>query len=487
MIVDTVIIGAGISGLSTALYLTQLGYRVLVLERDMRIGGAIQTEVREGYLLEKGPNTFPASAEELLTLCEFLDLTPVPAHPQAKNRYVYLRSQLQAVPTSPQAFFASKLLSPKAKWSLVGEPFRRSVDHKEDESVAAFIRRRLDSEILDHLVAPFLGGVYAGDPEQLSLPAVFPRLARWEHSAGSLLSGLLHSLVQKKPSKRRSDYAKAVLKGGRHRLLSFENGMQELPQALAAVLPQGTVRVGKTVRNLGYSPIAGFSVSLMSGETLYPRSVVLATSAHEAARMMDGCSATFAKTLRGIPYAHLAVVHTGFQQTTFPRAMDGFGFLTAPKEKLPLLGSIWSSSLFPNRSPVGTALLTNYIGGELWPDLATDRDETFIQLALQGLKKAMRAEWLEPLFVKLTRYRSAIPQYTLGHRQRVRQIEGMCKKEFPGLFVAGNYLHGISLNDCVLSGKAAARGVRQFLKTHYRNSTPEAVLPSRSREPYPVS
>jgi protoporphyrinogen/coproporphyrinogen III oxidase len=454
MIYDAVIVGAGISGLTAAHHLNHSSRSILVLEAQPDVGGMIRTVRNEGYLMEAGPNTLPGYADALLKLAESVGLKPMAAASASKNRYIYHNCQLKPVPTSPLTFLKSSLLSPAAKGRLLLEPFQPP-ELPTEESVADFVRRRLGNEALQSLMAPFLSGVYAGDPEQLSLQAVFPRLAEWEQTSGSLLKAAMRAKKSKQPNQTRQSKAE------RHRLYSFEGGLAQLPEALANALPQECVRLGVRLESLKYEHDA-FYLQLSDGAQIVSRTVLMATPAGVTASLVEPLHPAMARQLSQIPYVPLAVVHTGVKNDRIPRVLDGFGFLVSRPTTLSILGSIWASSLFPNRAPAGHSLFASFIGGALSPEILNQDDDSLIRQVQQDLQTVFQAPQMMPAFSAISRYPRAIPQYNLGHKQRIQHIEDMLG-DCPGLFLVGNYLHGISLNDCVKQADTLAQSVLTYL------------------------
>jgi protoporphyrinogen/coproporphyrinogen III oxidase len=457
---DVVILGAGLSGLTIAHQLAQENIPFLLLESGSRVGGVIQTEKTDGYLMEAGPNTFPSTAKMMMTLCDELRLKPVATPDMAHNRYVFHQNRLKPVFNSPLGFLISSLLSPLAKIRLLLEPFQNKLQ-ADDETVASFTRRRLGSEVLENLMGPFISGVYAGDPETLSLKAVFPKLAAWEQSAGSLLKGA----IQEKRQKRKEAASHSPRP---YQLLSFENGLSELPEALLRKLPAGSVRLNSSVESLDRNA-SGFTVRLSTGESIQCRMLVLATPAYQAASLLQEICPALCDTLASIPYAPLAVIHTAFPKNAVPHALDGFGFLVSLGNRMPFLGSIWASSLFPNRVPEGQVLFSSFVGGGRFPQLKTWDNQTILDETLQSLRKVFHQPHLTPDFQKMIRYDRAIPQYTLGHHNRVCRIEAELQA-IPGLFLAGNYLHGVSLNDCVQESRRIAPKIIKMAQEKWQES-----------------
>ncbi len=454
---DVVIVGGGICGLNTAYRLQQAGFSICVLEQEKVIGGKIQTVAFEGFLLEQGPNTFQSKGQAISALCTELNLSPIGASSKAKKRYLVHNGQLEALPTNPLKFLTSRILSPLAKLRLLREPLIPKLKNTEDdESVAEFTRRRLGQAVLDSLMTPFLTGIYAGDPAKLSLPAVFPKLAEFECSAGSLTLGAWRAA--KKSKKTKSSESP-------YQLLNFPQGMATLPKALAEHLPQKALRLGVGVQDIQQTQ-EGFRLFLSNDETMLCKSVVLATPAAMSAQLLNPISMRAAEILKKIPYTPLAVIHLGFPEKAIPHALDGFGFLVPRTEHINLLGSIWTSSLFPERAPSGQILMTCMFGGALHPDVVQWPDWQLVEHCLGDLSQIFQLSpnTLKPTITQVFRYEKAIPQYNLGHLQRIKQLKTALQK-LPGLFLTGNYFQGVALNDCILNSQEVSKQVASYLQT----------------------
>jgi oxygen-dependent protoporphyrinogen oxidase len=337
------------------------------------------------------------------------------------------------------------------KLRLLAEPFQpfQPASISVEESVSSFIRRRLGEEVLTHLVGPFLAGIYAGDPDQLSIHSVFPKLVQWESTHGSLLKGVLYN------RRRVGQPAYA--------LLSLEDGMEALPQALASALPEETLHLNTSVIAITVQPHGGFQLMLSTGETLFTKALVLAVPASASAQLLQPVSAALARVFQSIPYAPLVVCHVGVARDTISHPLDGFGCLMSMTEKTPFLGAIWTSSLFPDRVPANHALLTCFLGGARYPETLSWSDADLQDMTLSTLERLFRiATPLSPRLIRIVRHSQAVPQYTLGHGTRIRQMTNLLG-DLPGLFVTGNYLDGVSLDQCVASGEQCAIQTMQWL------------------------
>lgn len=439
---DAIVIGAGISGLVAGYRLKKRGARVLVIESGDRVGGSIRSMDAEGFLIEGGPNS-ARGTHELIDLIEELDMMDelVTAPPRAPA-YVYAGGELHAVPMGPGALIGTKLISGSAKWGLLAEPFRSGRTESGEESIASFIRRRLGPEILDRLVAPFLSGVYAGDPEKLSVQACFPKLAEFEASAGSIIRGALKSRGGAKKEKPKRSLRQ-------YRLCTFRNGLNSLPERLASELGDGMMT---RTRVTGIVKDGSYRVSIQGeSATRTADNLVLATPAYAAARLIESVDGELAGMLDEVPYVSLVSVPIAYRLDQFTTPPEGFGFLAPRTEGLRTLGSIWNSSLFTGRAPEGHILTTNFIGGATDPDAFHLSDDELISIVHRDLTKVLGISG-GPIRLPITRWERAIPQYNLGHAARVARIDAAIAK-VPGLRIIGNYLHGISIGDCI-SGSA---------------------------------
>src|SRR5579863_2010970 len=360
-----IVIGGGISGLACAWQLKQRGVPVLLLEKSPRFGGVIETVEQNGFQFECGPQSFMLTPP-LAELIESVGLTGdvQKATPRAP-RYILKNGKLVAAPLSPLSLFGTPLMDVETKWRLLTEPLRRSHPPDEDESVAAFVQRKFGGSLLENLAGPFVSGVYAGDPEKLSLRSVLPPAYEWERASGSLLRGALR---QKRMQPKR--------KGPRPTLCSLRRGAGSLLNAIGERLG-GSARLGVSVtavQRSGAATSPRFAIQCSGGyvgtnESLEAIAVVVASDAGQAGRMLSAVSPKFAEPLDAIPYTPVAVVAAGYRREAIAHSLNGFGFLVPRKEGLRILGTVWNSSLFPGRAPDGQVLLTSFAGGATDPGL----------------------------------------------------------------------------------------------------------------------
>ena len=461
------IIGAGISGLTTAFVLEQeaaragLELEIVVLEKNDRLGGKIWSIEEEGYLCEWGPNGFLDSKPWTLELCDKLGIRDrlLRSNDNARKRFIYSDGILNRLPENGPMFLKSKLISWPGKLRLACEAMIPAKRDGEDETLANFGRRRLGGEALDKLIAPMVSGIFAGDPETMSLESCFPRIQQLEQEYGGLIKAML-KLAKKKKQERKEGKEVASAAGPGGVLTSLTGGIQELTDGTAAKVG-GEIRKAAALDRI-LRKDGGYELHLEGGGTLDAEVVVSAAPAHALAQMTAPLDGGISSLLEAIPYAPMNVICFGYEREQIERDLDGFGYLIPKKEGCSTLGTLWDSSIFPNRAPEGKVLLRSMMGGATNPSAIEFSDREVRERTLADLKAAMGIS-AEPEFVRIFRHPRAIPQYTVGHGKRLEALDQKLEK-FPGLFFTGNAFYGVGLNDCVLaSNKAAAKAI-DFLK-----------------------
>ena len=458
-----IVIGGGISGLACAFRLKQRGIPVLLLEKSQRFGGVVQSIRENGFLFERGPQSFTL-APALNELIEAAGLRGELLHtPPRLPRYIYIGGKLVAAPMSPFSLLTTSLLSASTKWKLLTEPLRRTHPPTEDESIASFVRRKFGASLLDNIAAPFVSGVYAGDPEKLSLRSAFPQVHEWEKNHGSLLRGA----IRKARSRPKDPSAKKV-----RGICSLQRGVSSLFDALGAKLGD-SARLG-----VGADAVIGnnsthkerFEVRCTSrsgsdarSESLAASAVICATETAAAGPMLAPSSLQFTRSLARISYAPVAVISAGYRREAVGRALDGFGFLVPRAKGLRVLGCVWNSTLFPGRAPDDHVLLTSFAGGELNPEMSAWSEEQIASAVHEDLARVLNINE-EPVARHVYVYQRAIPQYNLGHGLILAELKWTCGAT-PGLFLAGNYLEGPAMGACVERAFRVVDEVEQYLSS----------------------
>jgi protoporphyrinogen/coproporphyrinogen III oxidase len=457
-----VVVGGGISGMATGLAVLDLAAqrwsgqppRLHVLEAERRAGGKIQTSVEEGYTCEWGVNGFLNKEPKTLELVQRLELEDqlLPASVAFGKRYIFTRGKLRQVHMHPLKFMFSRLLPLRAKLRLLREPWIKGLPPADrDESVAEFARRRIGDVAYQILVDPMQTGIYAGDPERMSVASCFPRVVEVEREYGSLIRGMV-----KLAKERRTQGEPLPGAGPSGHLTSFKGGMQTLIDRLVAQLGD-RVRCGAPVRAIRRDGQRYLVAVEGDGESIAADSVVLACPAHAAAGIVRELDAELGGVLGEISYPPMAVVCLGYRAEQIRHPVDGFGFLAPRASRLRILGALWASATFPDNAPPEHVLLRVMLGGA--------RDERVLDLDDDELQRLVcdelgRVQGISgaPGYARVFRHPLAIPQYLVGHGTRLTRLE-TCLKRWPGLLITGNAYRGIGVNDCARNAWPVAEQV----------------------------
>ncbi|HWD21348.1 MAG TPA: protoporphyrinogen oxidase [Verrucomicrobiae bacterium] len=456
------VIGGGITGLTAAFTLQRRGIPVRLWEHASRVGGVIQSIRRGDYLAEFGPNSILETSPLIGDLVRDLGLEGrrIYSAPTAEKRYVVRGRAPVALPGTPGEFLRTPLFSLSAKLRLLAEPFISPAPADEEESIAQFVRRRLGQEFLDYAINPMVAGVYAGDPNRLSVRQAFPKLHALEQRYRSLILG---QVLGARARRQRGEVSKQNAKK-----ISFDDGLQVLIDALqqslreeisASVSIQGMQRAGDGWR--------------VAGETC--SAVLLALPSHKMASLkIEPAPTAQVASLAEIYYPPVASVVLGFRREDVKHPLDGFGMLVPEKEGFDILGALFSSTLFPQRAPDGHVTITCYLGGARSPGLPRRTPEELAALAVKDLG-AILGGCERPTFQHVTIYRQAIPQYNVGFG-KFRAVMDEMERTAPGLFVAGHARDGISLGDSIVSGSKAAERIQSYL--HLNHSSDSLITTS---------
>ncbi len=464
-----VIIGGGVTGLSCAYFLAERGramglpLRVLLVEAEGRWGGKVRTEQADGFTLEGGPDSFITAKPWGTDLCDTLGVPLVSTNPTEKAIYILSGGRLSPLPTGMNLMVPGQirpfLLSPLV--SLAGKvrmgfdlliPRQTRPDLRHDESIAAFVRRRLGEEAVHQFAEPILAGIYAGDVERLSIQATFPQFPALERTHGSLIWGLW----MQRWDAQKSRTPKA------HRFSLFvrpSTGVGGLIRALHDRLDPASLYGGKTVTGLRLK--AGRYVVQMGDETRIADAVVATVHTHLVAGWVAAWDAVLPPLLRQIQYVSTASVAVGFKKEDVPHPLDGFGYVAPRREGRKILAVTWSSTKFPGCAPPGQVLLRVFLGGAHQEHLVEQDDATLMQAVREELRLTLGIE-ANPVMARIFRWIKANPQYHVGHLARVAEIEKQAAIH-PGLFLTGAPYHGVGIPDCIHQAEQTAEKALQFL------------------------
>jgi len=467
------IVGAGIAGLSTAYYLRKLAQGggqhldIMLLEKERRLGGSLLTEGADGFLMEGGPDCFISEKPWALKLCKELGLEKevIGTNQQVRRTFILWGGRLHEI---PEGFM---LLAPTSLWPFVksslfslGGKVRMGLDliiprKKSDaeESLAAFVRRRLGREALERIAEPLVAGIHAGNPETMSLKSTFPRFIDLEREYRSLIWGM---------RQRKRQFAN--IRARYTMFITLRDGMEGMVSALEQALPGGIISLGGEV----------VEVEKINGESSKkPRyrlrirgkkkemeadAVVLATPAFVTARLLQGIAGDIAHQLNTIPYVSTATVNLAYERSQIGHPLDGYGFVVPRLEGRRIMAATFSSVKFPGRAPQGKALLRCFVGGAKNEELVSWGDDKLAAAVTADIAEILSITG-EPQHVRIFRWEKAMPQYTVGHEEKLFRIEQGLSK-LPGLYLTGSAYRGIGISDCVHQGELIAEQCLEYIK-----------------------
>ncbi|WP_172193744.1 protoporphyrinogen oxidase [Saccharibacillus qingshengii] len=485
-----VILGGGISGLSAAYYLQKeavqqgISLEITVVEADNRLGGRLQTQRKDGFLIEKGPDAFLARKPAIMELTDELGLTErlMPTNPDAKTSYILHKGRMHpmpmgfilGIPTKLSPFIRTGLISPLGKLRAALDFFKPARRIGEDEALGDFIERRLGREVLEQITEPLLAGIYAGDTRSLSVMATFPQFKAMEANSGSLIKGMARGGGRPKPqtakktsgvspndgssavrSARKSGGAGAAV--GKSMFLSYRGGLSELIARLEEkLLDQGARFVqGSGAASLTRLPNGSYDIGLQSGETLNADGVICAVPAYEAARLL-GEQIEASSRLRRIDYVSVANIALAYRTADLNISFERSGFLVPRKEGKRITACTWSSTKWTHVAPEGQTLLRTYIGRSGAQEWTSMSDAELIEEARRDLRELTGLD-ADPRWSQVNRCLSAMPQYPVGHVDSMRRITEELEDKRPGVLLCGAGYGGVGIPDCIAGGREAAR------------------------------
>jgi len=454
------VLGAGISGLCSAYWLKNQQIDVELIEASAQAGGSMQSVRKSGFLIDFGPNSGLDTTPLIGQLVEELKLQDqiIYANQAAKKRYILQGHRLEALPSGPLSFLSTHLFSTSAKLRLLKEPFIRPLSPGQDISIADFVRHRLGEEFLNNAVDPFISGIYAGNPEKLSVKSAIPKLYALEEKHGSLIRGAIAGAKERKKSKETSKQTA--------RQFSFREGMQTLAKALAAQMETG-IRYQTSVKKIERGTSQKYKLTLESAKGLreVEADTVLSTiPAHRLSAAIQNLDESLSQHLNAITYPPVMVLYLAFEKKAIRQALDGFGFLIPGRERRSFLGAIWSSVIFPQRADDQYATFTIFVGGARQQGLLQEDLEDKKKKVIREFKEIMMiADSVEPILAESKLWNNAIPQYNLGYQEHEDYFQRF-EVEHPGFFLGGNYRGGISVSDCINTSELNSQRILEYLK-----------------------
>lgn len=463
---DVVVVGGGISGLTTAWHLKRAGIDVCLIEAKPNVGGCTTSEKRDGFILEKGPFNVMVRDPNFQALLEAMSsrVNVVTAGPAARARFIYRHNRLHKVPTSPISLATTRLLSFGGKCRMLGGMLVSRRPTGEDETIEQMAVRRLGREVADTMVSAVIAGIFAGDISQLSVGACFPAVGKFDAGARSLIIHGVRTAMRARKSKR--GRPKRRWRG----LVSIDGGLGALTSALGESLGEDLL-CGRRVESVSWSmPGADnpghYTITFgengtdektdgRQGQAIRCRRLVMASPAAETGRLLRDLVPEAAGILNDIESASLVVLNLAYPRAQVGHPMHGFGFLVPHNEPdFPLMGVLWADSIFPHHAPPDHRLIRVFIGGARDPEAPTRSDEALLATAAEGVRDLLSITG-EPTLVDICRYTEAIPQYHVGHREKIERVRAAVENQ-PRLYLVGNYLEGVSINDCVRVGTEMA-------------------------------
>lgn len=451
------IVGGGISGVSCAFWLSkrlkQEGFNseIVLLEKNGKLGGSIDTVSKNGFTVEAGPNGFLDSKPHTLMLAEDAGLTGnlYRSNDAARKRFIMRNGKLIKLPEKPQEFFKSELLTLKGKMRVMMELLIRAKTDDEDETIADFATRRLGKEACDYLISPMVSGIFAGDPEKMSLKSCFPVIHNLEVEYGGLFKGML----KKKGKKSGPAGPGGVLTSYKGGLINFINDISTKFENVTIKTDESVILVKKNQ--------AIFSVTT-NKDTYQFDYLIVTAPAYESKNFLKQLSEPLAENISKINYAPAFVTGVGFLENDITNPLDGFGYLIPSKEKKKILGALFTSSIFPEGVEKGKKLVRVIMGGDKNRWITEKSEEELQNIAFNEIKDTLGIKDNPANFTSFY-WEKAIPQYYMGHTKIAENIEKI-SAEAGKIFFGGNILYGVGINDCTRVSYEIVNRLVEFIK-----------------------
>lgn len=459
-----VIVGGGITGLSAAYYLQKaikeqhLPYEVKLVEASKRLGGKIKTTKRDGFTIERGPDSFLSRKKPAVKLVEELGISDQLVRNGTGQSYILVKNKLykmpggsyMGIPTEMRPFLFSRITSLKGK-IRAGFDFMIPRGKKSgDQTLGGFFRRRFGNELVENQLEPLLSGIYSGDLDQMSLMATFPNFYELEQEYGSLIKGLKKTTPKKKASTGKKPGA----------FFSFENGLETLVSELEHQLEANIVTKQVAVDHVEKKE-HGYHLLLSSGDVYHADVVVMTTPHHTLPKVFSQYD--FFRTFEQVPSTSVANVAMAFDQSAIKKAVDGTGFVISRTSDYRITACTWTHRKWPSTTPKGKVLLRCYVGKPNDQEVVDLSDEEITEIVLKDLNKTMKIK-AKPEFSVITRWKNAMPQYTVGHNERIAAVRSEAGRKLPGVFIAGSSFGGVGVPDCIQQGEQAVTDVLVFLQ-----------------------
>ncbi|MFO1445472.1 protoporphyrinogen oxidase [Bacillus sp. Bva_UNVM-123] len=462
-----VIIGGGITGLTAAYYLQKearekgLPLEVKLIEATHHLGGKIQTVVRDGFVIERGPDSFLERKQSASRLAKEVGISDSLVNNSAGKSYVLVKERLypmpggaiMGIPTEIAPFITTGLFSPLGKLRAAADFILPRSNPAKDQALGMFFRRRLGDEVVENLIEPLLSGIYAGDIDKLSLMSTFPQFYQVEQKYRSLVIGMKKSTPQKPKNTGEKKEPKGIF-------LTFKAGLQSFVAAIEEKLEPNSVMKGYTVRHIEKTE-NGYEVKLLGGETIHADSVIMSVPHHVTQSIFS--QYPLFDPFKEMSSTSVANVALAFSEEAIEKDIEGTGFVVSRNSDFTITACTWTHKKWPHSTPKGKVLLRCYVGRPGEEAVVDLSDEEITKIVLDDLNKTMNIT-MKPEFAVISRWKDSMPQYTVGHKERIEKVTSELKSELPGVFIAGSSYEGLGLPDCIDQGEDVVQKVLTFLQ-----------------------